>query len=139
MAATTFADISKSLPFRATTKEGRGFLPPFLRAMNHFLTIMQFVEESKKKDKMPFVIEELKEAVTHITAINVGPFLSSTAKETLINFGKLAQTAHVEASSWTEDQIVENCKILMDRGAMVASMLDRELIGLSDSDPGSQI
>ncbi len=137
--AATFADELKKIPFSAKTKEGQGFLPPFIRAMNHLLTISQFVQDSKKKDKAPFVVEELTHANHHLVKLNVGSFLSSKVKDSLVAFGKLMLVAQTEASTWTDEQVVENCWALMDRGTMICSMLDRELIGLGDSDPGSQL
>jgi len=140
-ATKTFKELSDKLPYSPTTQNGRGFLPPFLRALGHLLYGLGRAEESKGKDKdtFSFLEGEVKDAIEHLGNVEVNSAFSKTTQDQLLVLNQAMTAYQKEYAAWTEEDKIGNLKSLVNKAMGVASNLDRELAGIRNSDPGSAL
>lgn len=144
-----FKDIVEKLPFNPKTSDGSGFLPPFLRAMSHLLYCLGLADDELPKDKVEAdkkskevenqLVEELKEALKHFNNIEISDNLSQVARDQLVLFQSALVAINSEFGAWDKDTKVNNLTGLINRAVGISAMLDRELIDLRTSDPGSNL
>ena len=147
-----FSALNEKLIYTPKTSEGKGFLPPLLRALTHITYALGIAEdelpktktgsttEDKKiKDVMSKVKEELAGAMSHFEKVEITDAFSSVAKDQLILYRKTVDAAQTEFDTWDRDTQINNLTSLVNKLLGISAMLDRELIGLRDSDPGSNL
>lgn len=134
-----FADTIQKLDYNPTSQQGAGFLPPIFRGSQHILFLMASVNDEQVEVTTDDALTELKAAKTHFDS-RVNPTSVSTptlAKAILLD---VAMTQAIEEyGKWDDKARTANLKDLSNRIAQFASDLDRELTGLTESDPGTQI
>ncbi len=137
----TFATLSGQIVYSPKSSEGKGFLPPLLRALTHLTYALGLTEEDTSKDKAAAdkVQEEIKGAISHLEKVEIGDTFSSVAKEQLKIFAKALHALNAEYLGWDQTTKVSNLTTLIHRSFGISAMLDRELIGLRNSDPGSSL
>lgn len=135
----TFKELNDKLPYSPQTPNGRGFLPPFLRAVGHLLYGLGRVTDSKEKDKFDFLKVEIKDAVEHFSSLEVNSAFSVKAKENLVGLTEALEAYQREYEGWAEEERLSNMRNLVNKALGIASALDRELIGIRNSDPGSAL
>jgi hypothetical protein len=135
----TFATAIAALPYNARGTNAAGFLPPIVRAQGHIL----FALAASSDDTLPVtnedVIEELVHAQIHWGAITTPEAVSRATAAHIDNFGEALTFAVNDYQGWTEAQKVTNLRDLANRLAGLSAVLDRELVGITDSDPGYQL
>jgi len=147
-----FADLNIKLLYAPKTSEGKGFLPPFLRALTHVTYALGIsedelpkikngsaTEDKKIKETMAKVKDELTAAYSHFEKVEVTDAFSSEAQTQLITYKKVLNAAMAEFEDWDRDTKITNLTSLVHKLVGISAMLDRELIGLRDSDPGSNL
>lgn len=153
-ASISFKEWSDKLPFNPKTSEGSGFFPPFVRAISHILYALGITDDelaeavgtkdkpgnpAKVKDIEAKITEELKEAAKHLNNIEISDNLSTVAREQLETFANLLAACNSEFAAWDKDTKVVNLTAVVNKAVGITAMLDRELIGLRTSDPGSSL
>src|ERR1041385_8521320 len=151
VADSVFANLTEKLIYTPKTSEGKGFLPPLLRSAMHITYALGIAEdelpktktgsaaEDKKiKETMTKVKDELTAAMTHFDKVEVTDAFSTVAKDQLRTFHKALNAHNAEFDSWDRDTQINNLTSLINKLVGISAMLDRELIGLRDSDPGSK-
>lgn len=135
----SFADSIALLPFTARGTNAAGFLPPIFRAMGHLLLVVAITADPTDETPLTELGQELRDAKDHWDAINHNQALSAGMAQHLVSFGHALNDAEAEFSDWTPEVRTRNIRDLANRAAGLAALLDRELIGLRDSDPGYQL
>jgi hypothetical protein len=134
-----FSDTIAELPYRATSREGTGFFPPMVRAMGHLLVLLEYVGDPDHNVTNEEAETELAAASTHWAARADTQNVSTRADERAhIIFTALTEIRE-EFPNWDEGQRVNNLRDLVHRILQYVADLDRELVGLTGSDPGSTL
>lgn len=135
-----FADTIATIPFNPATEEGKGFLPTFFRAGGHLLYLVGRLYDTPTRRPTDNQVEQEFEAMTrHLAEITVPDFMSEQAKTYVTNFLASFNSLKEEYFAWEEQARKDNLVMLANRGIQIASFLDREILGLRDSDPGQSI
>ncbi len=135
----TFATDLAALPFRATQPDAKGFVPPLLRLSSHlvFATAGSFKPELVSTDE---VLTELREAAAFSNAIHTDTeALSTAAKNHVAGLRNLLASAITEYAGWDERARTDNLREILNRAIYTGVLLDRELVGLTDSDAGHKL
>lgn len=132
-----FADTIRTLPFTPRTPLASGFVPPMLRASFHILLLLSYHAEEKLEVTDEEALRELGHARDHWIAKATPPSISSGAAARALTIGTAIEEASAEWSQWTPEQRTTNLRDLSNRILQNAADLDRELVGIRDSDPGS--
>ncbi len=139
-----FETLLEALPYKAITKEGAGFLPPYLRMMNHLLVMLQAIPESTEKaasEKLDveFLKSELTDATNHFKNITLNSYLTNGIQSSLKKFADLLILAQTDLPNWSAENASKNIIGMINRAMGIAAAMDQELIGLTNSDAGTQI
>lgn len=134
-----FVETIEKIEYRPTSQQGTGFLPPIVRGSLHVLFLMAAINDEKIEVSQEDAITELTAARDHF---NSRMFVTSVSGVTLGKVDTLAmaiEEAITEYKDWDDKVRTKNLQDLSNRIVQVASDLDRELIGIRESDPGTQI
>ena len=124
----TFETVLTRLPYTANTERGRGFLPPLARSVSHVLNIFSSPDDG---------VDELSEANLHLSQITgLDNRFSEGARVYMADLTEALRTAQVEYPTWEGDTRTTNLRNLANRMVGVLAMLDREVLGITDSDAG---
>lgn len=151
--ATTTAKTNKftvsleKIVYNPKTSEGKGFLPPLLRTLVHLAYGLGIADDELPKDaadkKNDVVIkkvkEEITEAINHCNQVEISKNFSTVGQDQMKAFLETLNALNAEFETWDRDTKVNNIQSLFNKGFGIMAMLDRELIGLRDSDPGSSL
>ncbi len=135
----TFATDLALVPFTARGTTAAGFLPPIMRATGHILFATALAADDRELATEEEILRELTEAEEHWHVIGIHEELSAAANQDVQNLGACITSAKDEFATWTAAAKTSNLRELANRTAAIAARLDRELIGLRDSDPGYQL
>lgn len=134
-----FTDTIRSIPFAASTPNGRGFLPPMLRGMGHLLYLLGCLADEAMTVTVEQATTELTAAREHWNARTATENVSTAT----LGIADLLATAIGEAireyPDWGEDARISNLRDLNHRILAFSASLDRELVGLRDSDAGTAL
>lgn len=128
-----------ALPGHAKTADAKGFLPPFIRGMGHLLYLLADTAATEPKLTIAEVEEELKDAEAHWTNFNGKDVLSTPARDQLGLLNTAITEALVEWEGWDAATRTRNMRDLVNRAVGFSVTLDRELLGLTDSDAGHNL
>lgn len=132
-----FAEIVAELPFTPTTEQGKGFLAPLLRTSGHLLYLAaQMGEEENRRPTAAQKKEEIEAALAHWAGVEINDSFSKGAKEYMEKISSALRATQTEHPNWTAEASVENFKLLANRIAQLFSTLDREVLGIRESDAG---
>jgi hypothetical protein len=135
-----FSDTIAQIPFAPTTADGSGFLPPIVRAQGHVLYLLGMLADDEVTVEDEKALAELVAAEAHFHARADASETVSTATR---GIATLLNTALLEASAeypiWTPELRITNIRNLAHRVVAFSAVLDRELVGLTGSDPGSAL
>lgn len=140
-AAASFATVLATIPFAPTQADAKGFLPPLVRALGHMTYVLADcaaaeTDATKRILDDPRALTELKHAAAHWKASNANDALTATTATAIANLGKALDAAIKEYPDWTNPDRIRNLRDLGNRAAAISAILDRELVGLKDSDAG---
>lgn len=134
-----FADTIAKLPFTGKTPQGAGFFPPMFRASSHVLFLLSCLDDEDVKVTNKDIIDQLQEALTHWDARAKTPATSTVINDKADLVRQAIAEASTEAEGWDDKTRVKNIRDLAQRIAQHAADLDRELVGLRESDPGTSL
>lgn len=151
-AVTKFDDLNTKMVYTPKTAEGKGFLPPLLRAMVHIFYALGIAEDELPKTKgttaaadkkeaetMKKVKEEITASISHLDKVEISENFSSVSQDQLVTFQKTLKALSSEFDGWDRDRKINNLTSLANKAFGISAMLDRELIGLRNSDAGSNL
>lgn len=134
-----FTDTLATLPFTPQTPNGSGFFPPMLRAMGHVLYLTACLADENIEVTDEQAGTELSAAITHWGERTGTENVSTDATTQADRIASLLFEAREEFSGWPEADKLNNIRGIAQRIVGYAAFLDRELVGLRDSDPGSTL
>lgn len=134
----SFATDIAAIPLTARQTDAKGFLPPIIRATGHLLFVLAdaATEEGHRILTDDEALEELTHAKGHWDAITTNEAISTPTKTLITAFGKAVSSAITEFPDWDRNARITNLRDLGNRAAGISAALDRELVGLRDSDAG---
>lgn len=136
----TFEDIAATLPFTPSTEQGRGFLPPMTRAIGHLLYLLGRISDTPtRRPTDNQITEEISAIQLHFTEFTVPDFMTENTTSYVNNFKALLDSTAENLVSWDEDTRKSNLTILNNRAIEVMKHLDREILGITDSDAGQNL
>lgn len=135
----TFATNLAELPNAARQPDASGFLPPIFRAAGHLLFVLAATAGDEQAISEEEALTELRHAAGHWDAIDGLESLSETSAAIVQRFGVTLADAIAEWTDWNADQRTRNIRDLSNRVASFAVSLDRELVGLRNSDAGTRL
>ena len=121
----------------AVTDNGRGFLPPLMRAYGHILYLAgRQAESPTRKPTDEEALAEFSHGLLHFAEVNTQNL--STESVNKLNAAHTAWiTAQQEVVGWSAAERETNFIKLANLLVHVMTKLDRELLGLRDSDIGA--
>lgn len=134
-----FTDSISAIPFAPTTNAGTGFLPPLLRALGHILYLTGCIADERVTVTDAEANTELQHAQEHWNARTGHEALSASAAALSSHISDAIGFAITEYPGWDDTHRVSNLRNLSHRILAYSAYLDRELIGLTGSDPGSAL
>lgn len=134
-----FSDTIRTLPFGARTPNGSGFLPPMVRTMGHILYLTGCLADENVTVTDEEAHTELNHAVEHWNARALTESVSTATTQRSADIGTALQEARAEFASWDAETRINNLRDLSHRILQYSADLDRELVGIPNSDPGSSL
>ena len=134
-----FTDTIRSIPYAARSAQATGYLPPTLRAMGHILYLTGCLADENVTVSDIEAIEELQQAREHWNGRAPTDATSTAINEQTRLIGTALEEAVTEYEGWDDTHRVQNLRDLANRIVGVSCALDRELLGLTGSDPGSSL
>lgn len=136
----SFEENIQKISFIPQTENGRGFLPPILRISGHFLYLLGRLSDTPTRRPTENQIRQELDAVSnHLTDFTIPTFLSQTSKDILYAMLSAQEDLKAEFFSWNEEAQISNLRSLANRLVEVLVLLDREVLGLRDSDSGASL
>lgn len=127
------------MSFSATTANGRGFLPPFVRGIGHLLYLMGRISDSRARNQT-FIETELQATRNHWASIHrPHTAMSESSVRAFDGLADLLDLLIANIASFEDEDKIEAIRGLVNRALFFTATLDRELIGLRDSDAGYDI
>lgn len=134
-----FADTIRALPFTGRVQQATGFLAPMVRAMGHILFLMGCVADADVTVNAGEAEAELDHAVEHWNARANTEAVSTASRDRATAIGTALTEARAEWPNWNDEQRVANLRDLAQRILQYCADLDRELVGIRESDPGTAL
>lgn len=139
MSGTNFATVLQTLPTYALTDYGRGFLPLILRGYGHILYLAgRQAESPTRKPTDSETLDEFNCAIAHLSLVDVSN-LSTASSLTIEQAVHLFERAADEFSQWSNAERETNYVSLANALIGVMAKLDREFLGLNNSDIGASL
>lgn len=138
----TFRESINAIPYAPSQPSATGLLAPIIRAMGHILYVAATAADPNTALADAEAINELTEAKVHLlgtlAVVHNAP-LSEVGKTAILNWVDAVNAANDEWNDWPADERPSSLKDLANRCAALAALLDLELVGLRNSDPGSSL
>ena len=134
-----FTDTIRALPFTPRTANASGFIPPMLRAMGHILYVLGCLADEAVPKTDEEVLNELRHAQEHWNARATTEAVSTPTRDRAASIGTALTEAIEEYPGWETDARINNLRDLAHRLIQYGADLDRELVGIRDSDPGTSL
>lgn len=136
----TFAELISAMPFTTRQANATGILPPILRSMAHLLYLAAALSDEATPVETAEAEAELDHAQEHWNATTVTDVVSSATNQAIANFGLAIAAARTEYTGWATREVQSrNIRDLANRAIGLTVILDRELLGLRDSEAGSSL
>ena len=132
----TFAADIAAIPYDPTSPDATGFLAPVLRASGHLLFALAAHSDPDTTLTDEEILGEIQHAKGHWDAIYHGQALSTAADIKVQAFGLALQSALNEFEGWDDATRSSNLRQLAHGIVGLGTLLDRELVGLTNSQPG---
>lgn len=136
----TFDEALTAVPFTTRGTDATGFLPPIVRAQGHLSLVLAVTadeEDESMTDEQ--LLDELNQAGAHWAEIRVPEAVSTATGETINTLRNLIFATREAWIDWDRETRVKNIRDVANRIVGFTAALDRELVGLTDSDAGSQL
>lgn len=133
----TFEEAIATIPYSPRQTAASGLLPPIMRALNHVTFLASWLADETAPPTDELALTELTAAKEHWNVRALPGVLSAATNQALAQYGIALDAASTEYISWeTRETRLTNIRKLANHGAGLCAALDRELIGIRDSDPG---
>lgn len=141
----TFGDVINAIPFEPRSEEGTGFLPPVIRAMGH---ILHCVALATPRTAVERINAEISAAMGHWNNATLPEGLSSITRQQFESLTEAINMANAQIGDWIThngncadgcDCRIARLRNLSNRVISFSSRLDRELMGIRETDPGAQL
>lgn len=133
----TFAEIIDRFPYNPSTDEGRGFLPLVSRSIGHILYLVgRYDDTAKSKPTKARAKEEIDGALSHWSKLNTEIGFSAKASNEISIITDALNLASIQIEDWEDASVLENTQKLVNRMIQLTANLDREVLGIRDSDAG---
>lgn len=135
-----FDDIINGLAFSPSTEQGRGFMAPIMRTAGHILNLVISVGEDTWDISEDDIRQDIVDTKAHWDTIDTGDIHFSTAANEYRD-GITNSFAALEAQfmEWTPEERINRLRNLANRITQYGAMLDREVLGIRNSDAGSSL
>ena len=135
-----FEQSIQELTFTPATENGRGFLPAIMRASGHFLYILGRLSDTPTRRPTDNQIRAEIDAVKlHFADMTVPDYMSSSAHTQITNWRAAFNDLDEEIIGWDNDVRISNLQMLTNRTMQLRANLDREILGIRESDPGQSL
>lgn len=135
-----FTETLAALPHTATKQQAVGFHAPIFRAMVHVTYVLACEANPNMKLTDEEVLAEIGHARLHWEAVRLpaGVF-SKEMTERVVVFAMALKDVENEYTTWDDHTKVRNIKQLSDRAIGLGVLLDKEVLGIADADPGMEM
>lgn len=130
-----FDELVARFPYNPVTDNGRGFLAPFARVLGHVLYLAGRYDD-KNGPTPEKARDELTGALSHWNNMTTELGFSEKAQEEVRLIGQILEHAAAQIDSWSKDDGLKNTQKIANRLAQFAANLDREVLGIPNSDAG---
>lgn len=113
-----------------------GFLPPIIRAQGHILYLLGCLADPDVTVSTEDAIAELTAAKDHLDERTATTAISTAASVLLGAWTMAIGEATAEYTAWTDEARIQNLRAIANKVVGIACVLDRELVGLTGSNPG---
>lgn len=134
-----FRDTLRTLPYTPTTPNGRGFLGPVGRTAVHIGFLASAIADEDVTVTTEDALTELGHAREHWAARTISEAMSTAARERAETITTALDEAIAEYGDWTDEDRANNLRDFDQRIAQLWADLDREFLGLRDSDAGTSM
>jgi hypothetical protein len=135
-----FSEILTSLPFTPATTQGRGFFGPLNRTTGHFLYLLGRTSDTiSRRPTDNQITEELNALSEHLSEFVVPDYMSQRAKDYVATFLEGVQNIRDNFLSWDEETRINNLRSFCNRISQIHVFLDREVLGIPNSDAGQSL
>lgn len=136
----TFEEAVSLLPFSPSTENGKGYLPPLMRGIGHLLYLAGRISDTPTRRPTDNQIrEELDSIKRHFEGFSVPDYFSAQGKLHSSNFMEAFNALDAEIIEWDVDSRVSHLAQLNNRALQLMAFLDREILGIRDSDAGQAL
>lgn len=135
-----FSEEIAALPFSPSTEHGRGFFPPFMRAGGHLLYLLgRLTDTPTRRPTDNQIRQELDSLKLHFQNFVVPEHMSAQARTNVEAYQRAFNALDTEIEGWDMEAKVANILMLSNRLMQLMAFLDREALGLRDSDAGQEL
>lgn len=135
-----FADTISGIPFTPSTSNGRGFLPPLVRLEGHLLYLLgRLTDTPTRRPTDNQIREEFDSIRPHLESFSLPVYFTQATKDRVNNFLTAFNEMDAEIGDWDYDTKIANLRMLANRGVDLLPVLDREVLGIRDSDAGQAL
>lgn len=135
----SFAETIQTIPFNPRQPQATGILAPFNRASGHVLYLLGCLADDTQTVAEEDALAELNHAQEHLDARQRTANLSAQAEAHLTALNTATAQLREEFTNWDDETKIRNTRDLAQRFIGISAFLDRELVGLPGSDPGSTL
>jgi len=133
----TFESIIAKFPYAPSSDEGKGFLPVLARSIGHLLYLVgRYDDTAKTKPTQARAKEEVDSAINHWNNLIIDASLSNRAKDEIALIDSALRLTANQIEGWTEKESLDNLQKVTNRVAQLLANLDREILGIRESDAG---
>ena len=137
---TDFSEITAGISFSPATSQGRGFLAPLARTTGHFLYLLGRMSDTvSRRPTENQITQELESLNEHLSDLVIPDYLSTSTKERMEVFKRGIEIIRNDFLSWGEEERINNLRSFCNRIIQIQVHLDREILGLTDSDAGQSL
>ncbi len=135
-----FTDTITAVPFTPSTVAGRGFLPILTRIGGHFLYLLgRLSDTATRRPTDNQIREEFDSIKPHIESFILPDYLTQRSKDRVNAFFTAFHEMDAEIGEWDLDTRIENVRMMANRATELMACLDREVLGIRDSDSGQSL
>lgn len=144
-----FTQLAQQLPFAPRGQNAVGLLTCLTRAVGHIGIVAiatAHMNSGTEAAELPTpllsddeVVNEITHAKEHWDVHTTPGSISTATAAKLDTFDGLLTTAAAEFADWDTRTRADNARTLYNAAAALATDLDRDLVGIRNSDPGSSL
>lgn len=136
----TFEEAISEISFAPSTENGAGLLPPLTRTAGHLLYLLGRLSDTPTRRPTDNQIrEEIDSTKIHLTNLTIPDYLSTSTKDILDKWMRASEALFEQIATWEMETRIQNLRALCNRTIQLMVVLDRETLGLTESDAGQSL